>query len=56
MALRFICILGFFFAPVFYLNNEHVLFDYILKRRNFFCGFKKKFADFQELFYKIKNL
>ena len=29
------------FAPIFYLNCEHVLFVYILKQRNFFCGFKK---------------
>ena len=27
------------FAPIFYLNCEHVLFVYILKQRNFFCGF-----------------
>ena len=47
------------FAPIFYLNCEHVVFVYILKqRRKKFCGFKKKFADFQEFkfFYKIKNL
>ena len=48
------------FAPIFYLNCEHVLFVYILKqRRKKCCGFKKKiFADFQEFkfFYKIKSL
>ena len=46
------------FAPSFYLNFEYVLYVYILKqRRKKFCGFKKKFADFQEFFfYKIKNL
>ena len=37
------------FALIFYLNCEHVLFVYILKqRRKKFCGFKKKFADFQK--------
>ena len=31
------------FAPIFYLNCEHVLFVYILKqRRKRFCGFLKK--------------
>ena len=42
----------------FYLNCEHVLLVYILKqRRKKFCGFKKKFADFQEfkLFTKLKT-
>ena len=40
------------FAPIFYLNCEHVLFVNILKQR------RKKFPDFQEFkfFYKIKNL
>jgi len=46
------------FAPIFYLNCEHVFFVYILKQRKKFCGFlKRKFADFNEFnfFYKIKT-
>ena len=40
------------FAPIFYLNCEHVLFVYILKQgRKKFCGFKKKIADFQEFIF-----
>jgi len=40
------------FAPIFYLNCEHVLFVYILKQR------RKKIADFQEFkfFTKLKTL
>jgi len=44
------------FAPIFYLNCEHVLFVYTLKqRRKKFRGFLKKLADFQEFkfFYTI---
>ena len=44
------------FASIFYLNCEHVLFVYILKqRRKKFCGFKKKFADFQEFKFFLQN-
>ena len=39
------------FAPIFYLNCERVLFDYILKqRRRKFCEFYKKKS---QLFYLI---
>ncbi len=38
------------FAPIFYLNCEHVLFVYILKqRRKKFCGFKKKIRKFSRI-------
>ena len=49
------------FAPIFYLNCEHVLSVYILKqRRKKFCGFKKKknsriFKNLN-LFTKLKTL
>ena len=47
------------FAPIFYLNCEHVLFVYILKqsKKKISRIFKKKFADFKDLkfFTKIKN-
>ena len=39
----------------FYLNCEHVLFVYISKQRKFFCGFKKKIADFQESKFFLQN-
>ena len=43
------------FAPIFYLNCEHVLFVYILKQsRKNLRIFKKKFADFQEFFFFTK--
>ena len=38
------------FAPILYLNFEHVHFVYILKqRRKKFSGFKKKLADLRFL-------
>jgi len=46
------------FAPIFYLNCEHVLFVYIFKqRRKKFCGFLKKSRIFKNLnfFTKLKT-
>jgi len=47
------------FAPIFYLNCEHVLFVYIFKQwgKNFADLKKKKLANFQEFnFFKLKTL
>jgi len=44
------------FAPIFYLNCEHVLFVYILKqRRKKCCGFKNKIRGFSRINFFLQN-